>query len=966
MKAMSLGRRVLWSVSVAGVLAIAAVRGAAVQQSQSPVFRSETELVAIDVNVLSRDGRPLTTLKPEEFQVTIDGRARRVVQAQYIAQRQAGPSAPVNLSKVESDEALDVTYASNETAASASPAVPAGRSVIVAIDQSSFSATAARGVVTAATGLLAALNPLDRVGLIAFPSPGPAVAPTVNHERVRAALGQVAGTSEPPPRPQTGLSLSEALGVSRGDPGELERVLDRVCAGTSSLAGAGGQPSQAEACRSAVQADVPLYVDYARRGSAISLQEIRNTMRLLAAVPGPKTVVLISAGLIAGEHASALGTLNEVKAIAEMSALAQTTLYVIFVESSFFDANSLERQRMSGFAIGESDVRQAGLQHLAALTGGPVFRLGAGSSTAFARVAQELSGYYLLGVESQPGDRDGQVHPIKVRVTRAGVTVRAREQVFVPQARSARTGDEAILAALKNPGIERDLPIRLSTQVLRDDTPGRIRLVLSAAIGRGVQGASSVRVAYSIRSSAGNAAESGVESRRLPVVGTGEDASLTYVDTVLLTPARYTVRLAAADAAGRLGTIEHDVTAGLVTGSGAMLSDLILVDPSRVPESGLSPLSDGRVWSDRLDAYIEVYPEGAQRFSSATFEVADRPGAAALVSYAATVKEVDAGRRWTAQGGVDLTPLPPGAYTLVARVFDGPRLVGVVGRPFRFEGVLTSLARGGPRLPFSMSTAGSIVRGFRREDALRPEALGFFVGRLQAADTAAASPALNQASEAAKAGQFDAVLEHLGGAVEPQLSPSFLRGLALFARGDLEPAAAQFRAALRASNDFLPAAFYLGACYAAGGRDREAVGAWQTSLITESESRIVYDVLADGWLRLNDGRQAESILREAIGRWPGDDSFVPRLAAALAIRQERAEALATLAPYLVRRPDDAEALFLAVRLLYDAKAAGEPVKSAAEDAALAVKYAVLYRDAGGASYALVDRWAAFVGRGAGR
>lgn len=953
------GRRlVLVLVLALGLWAGTQERGVDAQQVRTPVFRAEVELVAIDVSVVDRDGRPVTGLQATDFQVTIDGKDRRVASAQYVAQRPS-TGTPLRPSRVDSEEAVEATYASNESATTPTGVPIRGRSIIIAIDQGSFTPAATRGLIAAASGLLDSLNPLDRVGLMAFPAPGTAIAPSVNHQRVKEALSRLGGLAENPPRLSTGISLAEALSASRGDPGEFGRVVDRVCAGTSFADLGDGRPSQAEACRQQIQADIPQYVEYARRGSTVSLQELSNLMRLLAVVPGPKTVILISAGLIAGEHSSALGTLGEVRTIAELAAVAEASVYVIYAESSFFDANSLERQRTTGFAR-ESDLRQAGLQHIATLTGGPVFRLGASGRTAFARVAQELSGYYLLGVESQPTDRDGLVHPIRVRVSRANASVRAREQVFVPLARGSRTGDEAVLAALKAPGIQKDLPIRLSAQVLRDAAPERVRLVLSATIGRGVQDAAHVRVAYSIRSGAGKSSDSGVESRRLSVVGAGRDAALSFVDTVLLTPSRYTIRFAAADATGRIGTVEHQVTAGLINGDGVMLSDLILVDPSRVPESGMSPLTDGRVSSDRLDAYLEVYPQDGGRVTGVKFDVAERPGGPSLVSFDVPFREVDAGSRWAAQGGVDLADLPPGAYSLVASVHDGTRTVGTVFRPFRYEGPVAALARGGPRLPFSMAAAGELIRRFRPEDALRAEAVGFFISRLADAETQTASPAVAAASAAAKDGRYDEVLVQLAGSVEPTLSASFLRGLALFSQGQLEPAAAQFRNALRSSSEFLPAAFYLGACYAAGGRDREAVGAWQTSLVTESESRIVYDVLADGWLRLNDGVQAESIIREAMGRWPGDHSFVPRLAAALAIRQQRKEALGVLAPYLDRRPDDGEALFLGMRLLYDAAAEGKPVRSGGEDAELGTRYALLYRDAGGAHMALVDRWAAFL------
>lgn len=947
---------------VAGLVAGALGRDVHVQDAQKPVFKADVELVAVDVVAVDRSGKPVLGLGPGEFQVTIDGKTRRVVSAQYVEQRQAA-SAAVHVSRLEGEEAVEAAYASNEGSGASGGAAalqPAPRSIIIAIDQSTFPSMATPGLISAATGLLGALNPLDRVGLMTFPAPGSLLAPSVNHARVREGLSRVRGAAEPAPRIATGITMAEALAVSRGDSMELSRILERVCGNTSSVSPGDGRQSQSQACRQQLEMDVPQYVDYARRASMVSLQELTNVMRLLSVVPGPKTIVLISAGLIAGEHGSALGTLDETKAIAEMAAVAQASLYVIYADSSFFDANAMERQRVTGFALGERELRAAGLQHIATMAGGPVFRLAANSSTAFAQVAQELAGYYLLGVESAPVDRDGRAHPIKVKVSRSDVSIRAREQVLVPRARAARTGDGAVLDALNGAGIDRDLPLRLSTQVLRDPSSDRVRLVVSANIGRGVRSPSTVRVAYSIRSGAGKAAESGVESRRLPLIGTGDDATLSYVETVLLTPSRYTVRLAAADANGRLGTVEHQLTAGLVAGDGAMLSDLVLVDPSRVAESGLSPLADGRIWSDRVDAYLEIYPQARSTFSTVKLEVADRPSGPALVSFTTTPREVEKGQRWTAQGGVDLSALPPGAYSLIARVFDGERPVATVSRPFRFEGIIASVSRGGPRLPFSMATAGSLVHRFRSEDALRPEAIGFFLGRLQAADTQGGSPALAQAADAIRSGQYDAVLSQVASGGEPPLSSAFLRGLALFAKGDLEPAAREFRLALRASNEFLPAAFYLGACYAAGGRDREAVGAWQTSLVTESESRIVYDVLADGWLRLNNGVQAESILREAIGRWPADDSFVPRLAASLAIQQRRADALDTLAPYLDRRPDDSEALFLGMRLLYDAHAEGKAVRTGSEDAALATKYATLYKEAGGLNLALVDRWAAFV------
>jgi tetratricopeptide (TPR) repeat protein len=206
---------------------------------------------------------------------------------------------------------------------------------------------------------------------------------------------------------------------------------------------------------------------------------------------------------------------------------------------------------------------------------------------------------------------------------------------------------------------------------------------------------------------------------------------------------------------------------------------------------------------------------------------------------------------------------------------------------------------------------------------------------------------------AAKAGRFDEAVKAAG---NDRLAAVFLNGLALYAKGDLEAAAGQFRESLRIDSEFFPAAFYLGSCYAAGGRDREAVGAWQTSLVTESDPPFVYTLLGDALLRLRDLDQAVDILAEASTLWPANEDVQLRLGTAQAMAGRGADALQTLEPYLSRHPEDAERHFVALRLLYEAKAAGRPIKSAEEDRAQFSKYAVAYSAAAGPQQAVVDQW----------
>ena len=87
-------------------------------------------------------------------------------------------------------------------------------------------------------------------------------------------------------------------------------------------------------------------------------------------------------------------------------------------------------------------------------------------------------------------------------------------------------------------------------------------------------------------------------------------------------------------------------------------------------------------------------------------------------------------------------------------------------------------------------------------------------------------------------------------------------------RGDLESAAAAFRTAIKIASDFPPAAVYLGACYAAGGRDREAAGAWQLVLALGQEDAVVYRLTADALLRLGDAAAADDVLKDAVRAFP--------------------------------------------------------------------------------------------------
>jgi predicted Zn-dependent protease len=173
---------------------------------------------------------------------------------------------------------------------------------------------------------------------------------------------------------------------------------------------------------------------------------------------------------------------------------------------------------------------------------------------------------------------------------------------------------------------------------------------------------------------------------------------------------------------------------------------------------------------------------------------------------------------------------------------------------------------------------------------------------------------------------------------------------------DLKGAEARFREALRMDPEFLPAGFYLGACLAAAGRDRDAAGAWQSALITESNAPFVYTLLGDALLRLRDVEPAIDVLIEARALWPSDDEVGVRLATALVRANRHADALKVLQPYLDAHPADEDWLLLAMRALYETRSAKRVIETADADKTRFVKYADAYVAAGGPQQALVDQW----------
>src|SRR5205823_1735520 len=122
-------------------------------QTQQPTFRASVELIAVDVQVVDNNGRPIGNLGAEKFGVTIDGRQRRVASVDLVRVQPSDP--PPDVRPITTGP-----VASNLWPVTA----PVGRTFVLAIDITSFTVGESRGAVQAARSFIDRLQPTDLVG----------------------------------------------------------------------------------------------------------------------------------------------------------------------------------------------------------------------------------------------------------------------------------------------------------------------------------------------------------------------------------------------------------------------------------------------------------------------------------------------------------------------------------------------------------------------------------------------------------------------------------------------------------------------------------------------------------------------------------------------------------------------------------------------------------------------------------
>ncbi len=648
-------RFTLTACLVAGTVALSAAR-----IQQSPVFRSGVDLVTVDATVVDGDGLPIQGLGPDDFTLKVDGQPRRIASVQFVSR----------MTTAATEAAVDTVPASR---ASSNESVTDSRLVLVAVDQSNIRRLEGRLALKAAEQFLDSLGPSDRAAVVAVNYAG-----DIEFTRDRAAskrkLATLTGEAVPALiQPDYNLGLAESILIADGNKARLEVAVRRECGASLGRINADSSPERAadtlpsrDPCPTQLEQEARMTAQQVRTEASLSLNALMDLIARLKTIDGPKTVALLSEGLVAEPQ------LVDLTLLGAAAQEARVNIYVLQLEQPLVDIST---ERMSPTLLEDIQLREDGLARLAGSSGGALFRLAGSDPAPFRRILRELSGYYLLAFEANDTDRNGKPHRIDVSLRRGGATLRSREAFrYESVSWARRLTEERMVELLRSSSVATELPLRAASYSFYDPASGKVRVEISAETEASEQGEAGVLFSYVLLDSKGIVAA----SQAL------ETQSRRFNTSAQVDPGVYTLKVAALDRFGRAGSLPRAVLAA-ISDAPIPTSELMVARLPATPDSVLDPIVD-RTSEPRVVAYMELYPEAGQSLRDVDVTFVVRPAmrrepVLTIVGVLSTRGE----RHAVVRSQLPLQDLEPGRYILRADVLNAGTPVSYVERAFTID-----------------------------------------------------------------------------------------------------------------------------------------------------------------------------------------------------------------------------------------------------------------------------------------
>jgi VWFA-related protein len=393
----------------AGLAVVSAHGGTPPPQDQPPVFRSGTELVEVYAIVQDGDGKFVSGLTADDFELLEDDQPNSI-QLFYLV---SGPASRLPRARV-----------ADGVPRSADQSAP--RIFTLIFDQEHLSFIGFSRLREAAIGFLQEhFRPGDIGGVV--------INGVMAHGRLTTDRDELIGVlreAKPALDAQSRYEVFrewprldsefEALRIEAGDARVLQEAVTRNCEERPADC---NQPGGLEQVENDLQWNARRYLDEERTAANRFIQTLGNVTQGLGRMEGRKTVMLISEGFMVEDSR---GILSQ---IAAKAARFGVTIYSI-------DAKGLERvgtgasdASQPGRRIQPSpfDTIEDGLFILASNTGGFVVHHTNQFDNGFTRIVDDTSTYYVLGYTPANTVMDGAFRKIEVKVKWKGMHVRARK-----------------------------------------------------------------------------------------------------------------------------------------------------------------------------------------------------------------------------------------------------------------------------------------------------------------------------------------------------------------------------------------------------------------------------------------------------------------------------------------------------------------------------------------------------------
>jgi len=543
--------------------------------NQTFTIKAQTNVVLVDVRVWDKTGNPVTDLKPDDFKIYEDGVRQQVnsFSIEKVAQLEAataenGPPPTIDLA----------TLPPNTPQETVLKLLQDRRLLVLFFDQSSMQPDDLIRALNSATHFVdRQMTPADLVAVVTYSSD---LRIAQNFTNDRPQLDKVLK------RIQLGEASSLAEAGSEGDAG-----------GTN----ASGQEIVSQDVSAAFTPDETEFNIF---NADEKLGAIESLAQMLRGVPGRKSVIHFSSGL------QRTGVDNQAELRAAVDAANQSNVSLYTVDSRGLvalpaggDASSSApagTALYSGSAVNSQitslqDTRET-LASLSADTGGRTFYDLNDFSSAYQRIQEDNSTYYLLGYSPSNAKSDGRFRRIKVEVNRPGVKVQARPGYFAPKNFRQFTREDKEMQLQQAMDLDTpfvDLPLAIGADYFRQ-ADGKYYVVLSAKIpGSAIefmQKSAAHQTEFDFVWRATNQAGATVAALRdtLPVKLSPETyqqvvaGNILYEGGFVLPPGPYHLKVVTREnLSGKIGTFEENLSLPATDQPGLSLSSVVLSNQLR-------------------------------------------------------------------------------------------------------------------------------------------------------------------------------------------------------------------------------------------------------------------------------------------------------------------------------------------------------------------------------------------------